>query len=66
MNLNSVSGASEGETVVCGTSDTGDTVVWGTIEGGETVVWGTLDLGDTVVWGTSCTSALCTPTIWRP
>jgi serine protease AprX len=65
-NLNSVSGASEGETVVWGTLDTGDTVVWGTIEGGETVVWGTSDLGDTVVWGTSCTSALCTPTIWRP
>ena len=64
--LSSVSGASEGDTVVWGTSDEGDTVVWGTIEGGETVVWGTADEGDTVVWGTSCTSALCTPTLWRP
>jgi serine protease AprX len=63
--LNSVSGATDGDTVVWGTVDDGDTVVWGTIEGGETVVWGT-DTGDTVVWGTSCTSALCTPTIWRP
>ncbi len=63
--LNSVSGATDGDTVVWGTADDGDTVVWGTIEGGETVVWGT-ETGDTVVWGTSCTSALCTPTIWRP
>jgi serine protease AprX len=65
-NLNTVSGANDGETVVWGTSDDGDTVVWGTDEGGETVVWGTSDAGDTVVWGTSCTSELCTPTIWRP
>jgi serine protease AprX len=64
--LNAVSGASDGDTVVWGTSDDGDTVVWGTIEGGETVVWGTSDGGDTVVWGTSCTSELCTPTLWRP
>ena len=65
-NLNTVSGASDGDTVVWGTSDDGDTVVWGTIEDGETVVWGTSEAGDTVVWGTSCTSELCTPTIWRP
>jgi hypothetical protein len=65
-NLNTVSGANDGDTVVWGTTDDGDTVVWGTIEGGETVVWGTSDDGDTVVWGTSCTSELCTPTIWRP
>jgi serine protease AprX len=64
--LNTVSGASDGDTVVWGTTDDGDTVVWGTIEGGETVVWGTSDGGDTVVWGTSCTSDLCTPTLWRP
>ena len=66
-NLNTVSGANDGDTVVWGTTDDGDTVVWGTIDGdGETVVWGTSDDGETVVWGTSCTSELCSPTIWRP
>jgi serine protease AprX len=55
----------DGDTVVWGTTDDGDTVVWGTFENGETVVWGTFDSGETVVWGTSCTSATCIPTIWR-
>jgi serine protease AprX len=69
-------GVSDEDTVVWGTTEDGDTVVWGTDEShtvvwgtidgdGETVVWGTSDVGDTVVWGTSCTSELCTPTIWR-
>jgi len=56
--------ASEGDTVVWGTSDEGDTVVWGTADEADTVVWGTIDEGDTVVWGTSCTSASCVPVIW--
>jgi serine protease AprX len=45
--------ASDGDTVVWGTTDDGDTVVWGTSEDGDTVVWGTADNGDTVVWGTT-------------
>jgi serine protease AprX len=57
------SAASEGDTVVWGTTcgatcndvwgaSDGDTVVWGTSADGDTVVWGTSE-GDTVVWGTS-------------
>lgn len=75
--LTAVSGASDGETVVWGTTDDGETVVWGTIDDGETVVWGTADEGETVVWGTgddgetvvwgtSCSSESCLPVIWRP
>jgi serine protease AprX len=75
--LTAVSGASDGETVVWGTTDNGETVVWGTIDDGETVVWGTADEGETVVWGTgddgetvvwgtSCSSESCLPVIWRP
>jgi len=64
--LAAVSGASDGDTVVWGTTDDGETVVWGTIDDGETVVWGTADEGDTVVWGTSCSSESCLPVIWRP
>ena len=64
--LAAVSGATDGETVVWGTTDSGETVVWGTIDNGETVVWGTSDAGETVVWGTSCSSDSCTPEIWRP
>lgn len=45
--------ASDGDTVVWGTTEDGDTVVWGTTEDGDTVVWGTADNGDTVVWGTT-------------
>jgi len=56
--------ATDGDTVVWGTSDTGDTVVWGTADG-DTVVWGTSDDGDTVVWGTSCMDVSCTPVIWN-
>ena len=63
--LAAVSGATDGETVVWGTTDDGETVVWGTVDG-ETVVWGTSDDGDTVVWGTSCSSESCLPLIWRP
>ena len=63
--LAAVSGASDGETVVWGTTDDGDTVVWGTIEDAETVVWGTSDDAETVVWGTSCASAGCAPTVWE-
>jgi serine protease AprX len=48
-----VTAASDGDTVVWGTTDGGDTVVWGTADSGDTVVWGTTDDGDTVVWGTS-------------
>jgi serine protease AprX len=62
--LNTVTGTSDGDTVVWGTTDDGDTVVWGTTDGGDTVVWGT-DEGDTVVWGTACTAADCAPLIWR-
>ena len=70
--LNAISGTSEGDTVVWGTTDNGETVVWGTIDGGETVVWGTEDSdtvvwgtteGDTVVWGTGC--LLCYPMVWQ-
>ena len=64
--LAAVSGATDGETVVWGTTDDGETVVWGTIDEGETVVWGTSDAGETVVWGTSCSSDSCTAEIWRP
>lgn len=75
--LQAISGASEGETVVWGTTDGGDTVVWGTVEdaetvvwgtneSGDTVVWGTTEDGDTVVWGTSWSSASWTPTVWIP
>jgi subtilisin family serine protease len=64
--LTAVSGATDGETVVWGTTDDGETVVWGTVEDGETVVWGTFDEGETVVWGTSCVSESCTPEVWRP
>jgi serine protease AprX len=64
--LAAVSGASDGDTVVWGTTDDGETVVWGTIDDGETVVWGTADEGETVVWGTSCSSESCLPVIWRP
>jgi serine protease AprX len=63
--LAAVTGASDGDTVVWGTTDDGETVVWGTSEDAETVVWGTNDLGDTVVWGTSCENVICLPTIWR-
>ena len=45
--------ASDGDTVVWGTTDDGDTVVWGTADNGDTVVWGTTSEGDTVVWGTT-------------
>jgi hypothetical protein len=54
-------GTSDGDTVVWGTSD-GDTVVWGTSDG-DTVVWGTSD-GDTVVWGTSCEDPSCMSQPW--
>jgi serine protease AprX len=64
--LTAVSGATDGETVVWGTTDDGETVVWGTVDNGETVVWGTYDEGETVVWGTSCSSESCLPVIWRP
>jgi len=64
--LAGVSGTSDGDTVVWGTTDNGETVVWGTIDDGETVVWGTADEGDTVVWGTGCSSDSCLPVIWRP
>jgi serine protease AprX len=64
--LSAVSGATDGETVVWGTTDDGETVVWGTIDDGETVVWGTTDEGETVVWGTSCSSESCIPVVWRP
>jgi serine protease AprX len=64
--LSAISGASDSDTVVWGTSDDGETVVWGTLEDAETVVWGTVDDGETVVWGTSCGVASCLPTIWRP
>jgi serine protease AprX len=64
--LTAVSGATDGETVVWGTTDDGETVVWGTVDNGETVVWGTSDEGETVVWGTSCSSESCIPGIWRP
>lgn len=57
-------GATDGDTVVWGTSDTGDTVVWGTSDG-DTVVWGTSGDGDTVVWGTSCTDQSCQPVVWK-
>jgi subtilisin family serine protease len=57
-------GASDGDTVVWGTTESGDTVVWGTADG-DTVVWGTSDDGDTVVWGTSCTDPSCAPVIWN-
>ena len=63
--LAAVTGASDGDTVVWGTTDDGETVVWGTSEDAETVVWGTNDSGDTVVWGTSCENVICLPTIWR-
>jgi len=62
--LNTVTGTSDGDTVVWGTTGDGDTVVWGTNDGGDTVVWGTGE-GDTVVWGTGCTAADCSPLIWR-
>jgi hypothetical protein len=57
-----VSSATDGETVVWGTTDEGETVVWGTTDG-ETVVWGTTE-GETVVWGTSCGDPSCKPVIW--
>ena len=53
LERDTVTGASDGETVVWGTTDGGDTVVWGTNDGGETVVWGTTGDGETVVWGTT-------------
>jgi serine protease AprX len=62
--LTAVSAASDGETVVWGTTDDGETVVWGTVDNGETVVWGTSDTGETVVWGTSCSTDSCLPVIW--
>ena len=62
--LTAVTGATDGETVVWGTTDDGETVVWGTVDDGETVVWGTSDEGETVVWGTSCVSESCTPVVW--
>jgi hypothetical protein len=64
--LAAVTGTSDGDTVVWGTTDDGETVVWGTSEDAETVVWGTSDSADTVVWGTSCEHVICLPTIWRP
>ena len=60
--VSTVIAASDGDTVVWGTTEAGETVVWGTTDA-ETVVWGTTE-ADTVVWGTSCTSASCQPMSW--
>jgi serine protease AprX len=70
--VSAVTAASDGDTVVWGTTDAGETVVWGTTDV-ETVVWGTIDAEtvvwgttetDTVVWGTGCTSPSCQPVLW--
>ena len=63
--LASIVGATDGDTVVWGTTDDGETVVWGTFDDAETVVWGTIDEAETVVWGTSCGGMACMPTVWR-
>lgn len=72
--LSTVNGASQGDTVVWGTTTEGDTVVWGTNGDGDTVVWGTdstdtvvwgTSEADTVVWGTGCTAPACYPQVWE-
>jgi serine protease AprX len=72
--LSTVNGASQGDTVVWGTTTEGETVVWGSNQDGDTVVWGTdstdtvvwgTSEADTVVWGTGCMAPACYPKVWE-